>query len=139
MFKIFINIMAKIKIFIEEDTKNMTPRFVELLKEFIPFTVKFIDIKTPFSLHLVHSKVPQLRTTGVYINSDKEIWIRVKNRHQVDLFRSICHEMVHHKQNELDMLDIRSGDDSSPEEGQANRIAGIVMRKFGRMYPEIYD
>ena len=102
---IFINIMAKMKIYVEEGAENMTPRFIELLKKFIPFVVKFTHIKTPFTLHLVHSKVPQLRTTGVYINSDREMWIRVKNRHQVDLFRSICHEMVHHKQNELNMLD----------------------------------
>jgi hypothetical protein len=136
---IFINIMAKIKIYVEDGSSNMTPRFIELLKEFILFTTKFVKIETPFTLHLVHSKVPQLRTTGVYINNDREMWIRVKNRHQVDLFRSICHEMVHHKQNELNMLDKHSGDDASPEEGQANRIAGIVMRKFGRIYPEIYE
>lgn len=131
--------MGKIKIYIEEGADNMTPRFVELLKKFLPFTCKFLGIETPFTLHLVHSKVPQLRTTGVYINKDNEIWIRVKNRHQVDLFRSICHEMVHHKQNELGMLNSRSGEDSSVEEGQANRYAGIVMRKFGRKYPEIYE
>jgi len=131
--------MGKIKIFIEQGSDNMTDRFIELLKEFLPFASKFIGIKKPFKLHLVHSKVPQLRTTGVYINSDNEMWVRVKNRHQVDLFRSICHEMVHHRQNELNMLHKGSGDDASPEEGQANRIAGIVMRKFGRMYPEIYE
>lgn len=132
--------MEKIKIFVEEGGENMTPEFIKLLKKFIPFTVKFIDIKTPFTLHLVHSKVPQLRTTGVYINDDREMWIRVKNRNMMaDLFRSICHEMVHHKQNELEILGSHSGDDASPEEGQANRIAGIVIRKFGRMYPEIYE
>lgn len=131
--------MEKIKIFIEEGGDNITPRFEELLKKFLTFTTKFIGIKDSFTLYLVHSKVPQLRTTGVYINQDREIWIRVKNRHQVDLLRSICHEMVHHRQNELNMLHKGSGDDASPEEGQANRIAGIVMRKFGRMYPEIYN
>lgn len=132
--------MDKIKIYVEEGANNMTPEFVKLLKKFIPFTCKFINIKTPFTLYLVHSKVPKIRTTGVYINQDKEMWIRVKNRNMMaDLFRSICHEMVHHKQNELNMLHSHSGDDASPEEGQANRIAGIVIRKFGRMYPEIYE
>lgn len=131
--------MGKIKIFVEEGSDNMNDRFIDLLKEFLPFASKFIGIKSPFKLHLVHSKVPHLRTTGVYINSDNEIWIRVKNRHQVDLFRSICHEMVHHKQNELNMLHKDSGDDDSPEEAEANRIPGIIMRKFGRMYPEIYN
>lgn len=131
--------MGKIKVYVEQGSDNMTDRFIELLKEFLPFVSKFIGIKTPFKLYLVHTKVPQLRTTGVYINSDNEIWIRVKKRHQVDLLRSISHEMVHHKQNELNLLDSDSGKDASPEEAQANRIAGIVMRKFGRMYPEIYD
>lgn len=112
---------------------------MELLDEFIPFTCKFLGINSPFTLYLIHSKTPKLRTTGVYINQDREMWIRTKERHKVDLLRSICHEMVHHRQNELKMLHKGSGDDASPEEGQANRIAGIVMRKFGRMHPEVYD
>lgn len=132
--------MKKIKIYIEEGSENMTDEFIKLLIKFIPFVCKFIEIKKPFSLHLVHSDVPQIRTTAVYINTDNEIWIRVKNRNMMaDLFRSICHEMVHHKQNEMGLLNQDSGKDESPEEGQANRIAGIVIRKFGRKYPEIYE
>ena len=132
--------MNKVKIYIEEGADNMTEEFIELLKKFIPFVIDFVKIKTPFTLHLVHSDVPQIRTTAVYINTDNEIWIKVRNRNMMaDLFRSICHEMVHHKQNEMGVLDSRSGEDSSVEEGQANRYAGIVMRKFGRKYPEIYE
>lgn len=131
--------MKTVEIYIEEGADNMTKEFVNLLKKFIPFVIKFVKIKTPFTLYLVHSDVPQIKTTAVYVNTDKEIWIRVKNRNMMaDVFRSICHEMVHHKQNELGMLDQYSGEDSSSEEGQANRIAGIVIRKFGRMFPEIY-
>jgi hypothetical protein len=131
--------MKNIKIYIEEGAENMTKDFVSLLKKFIPFVVKFIKIKTPFTLYLVHSDIPQIRTTAVYVNSDNEIWIRVKNRNMMaDVFRSICHEMVHHKQNEMGILDQYSGEDTSSEEGQANRIAGIVIRKFGRKYPQIY-
>lgn len=131
--------MKKVKIYIEEGAENMTDEFVNLLMKFIPFVCKFIKIKTPFTLHLVHSDVPQIRTTAVYINTNNEIWVRVKHRNlMADLFRSICHEMVHHKQNEMGILNQNSGKDESPEEGQANRIAGIVIRKFGRKYPQIY-
>ena len=56
-----------------------------------------------------------------------------------DVFRSISHEMVHHRQSEMGQLNARSGDDTSPEEGMANRVAGIAIRKFGRKYPEIYE
>lgn len=132
--------MEKIKIFIEEGSENMDKRFANLLLEFIPFVCDFIELKKPFTLYLVHSKVPQLRTTGVYINTNSEIWIRTKGRNLIaDVFRSISHEMVHHKQNEMGILNDKSGEDESMEEGMANRIAGIVIRKFGKKYPEIYE
>lgn len=130
--------MNKIKIYIEKNSKNVDAQFIDLLKEFIPFTSKILRIETPFTLHLVDSKVPQLRTTGVYENTEKEIWVRLRSM-ICDVFRSIAHEMTHHKQNELGLLNEYSGKDDSTEEGQANRVAGIVIRKFGRLHPEIYQ
>lgn len=129
--------MNKVKIYIEKNSKNVDDQFIDLLKEFIPFTSKILELETPFTLHLVSSKVPQLRTTGVYENTEKEIWVRLRCM-TCDVFRSIAHEMTHHRQNELGLLNKHSGMDDSPEEGEANRSAGIVIRKFGRLHPEIY-
>jgi hypothetical protein len=55
--------------------------------------------------------------------------------------RSIAHELVHHKQ----MLEGRlkntalDGQDGSPIENEANSTAGIIIRKYGKLHPEIYN
>jgi hypothetical protein len=32
-----------------------------------------------------------------------------------------------------------SGEDGSPDENEANSLAGVIMRKFGRDNPQIYE
>ena len=58
------------------------------------------------------------------------------NRHPLDVCRTLCHELVHWKQ----MLEGQQmdGSDGSNTENQANAIAGIILRKFGKAYPECF-
>jgi hypothetical protein len=50
--------------------------------------------------------------------------------------RTLAHELVHWKQRESGLeLD---GSDGSETEDQANAVAGVIMRKFGKMYPEYF-
>ena len=69
-------------------------------------------------------------------NNDK-IWLYVKNRNMADLLRTLAHELVHHMQNtngeEL------NGEDGSNIENEANAMAGVIMREFGRENPEIFE
>jgi hypothetical protein len=59
-----------------------------------------------------------------------------KNRHPIDIMRTLAHELVHWKQMQSDQeLD---GSDGSKIENDANSYAGIIMRKFGKMYPEYF-
>lgn len=57
-------------------------------------------------------------------------------RHPMDVMRTLAHEVVHWKQNmqgqEMD------GSDGSDVENEANATAGVIMRKFGKMYPEYF-
>lgn len=58
------------------------------------------------------------------------------NRHPMDVARTLCHELVHWKQSiEGQELD---GADGSSTENDANAIAGVIMRKFGKMYPDYF-
>lgn len=67
---------------------------------------------------------------------DGTIKVVTKDRHPVDVMRTLAHELVHWKQKSENMeLD---GSDGSDTENQANSIAGIIMRKFGKMYPEYF-
>lgn len=58
------------------------------------------------------------------------------NRHPMDVMRTLAHELVHWKQmqsgQELD------GSDGSSIENDANAYAGVILRKFGKMYPEYF-
>lgn len=58
------------------------------------------------------------------------------NRHPMDVARTLAHELVHWEQmtkgKELD------GSDGSDTENEANATAGVIMRKFAKMYPEYF-
>jgi hypothetical protein len=54
-----------------------------------------------------------------------------------DILRTLAHELVHHHQKlNGDELD---GEDGSDTENEANARAGVIMRKFGRENPEIFE
>jgi len=59
-----------------------------------------------------------------------------KDRHPMDIMRTLAHELVHWSQSvngrELD------GSDGSDIENEANAVAGKILRKFGRAHPEYY-
>ncbi len=65
-----------------------------------------------------------------------EINIAIQNRHPMDIMRTLAHELVHARQQELGQpMDGRDGSDT---ENDANAVAGVIMRKFGKMYPEYF-
>ncbi len=38
------------------------------------------------------------------------------------------------------LLDIiKDGSDGSPIENEANSLAGVIMRQYGKLHPEIYE
>lgn len=111
----------------------------DLVKEFINFVIKGLKIQTPVKIHMVTKDTPELTTSGVYMEDTGEIWIRIKNRIHCDIFRSLSHELVHHRQKEIGKLNKNSGDDGSSEENEANALAGVIIRKFGKKHPEIYE
>lgn len=75
---------------------------------------------------------------GGYNPSSNEIIICTKNRHPMDVFRTLAHELVHHKQNEDGRIkDVsKEGSTGSPIEDEANSMAGRLMRWFGKANPD---
>jgi Zn-dependent peptidase ImmA (M78 family) len=132
--------MNDVRQLIKENIKEYSNK-KELTIDFINFVVDELGIKTKFKVKLTTNKDKNgIRTTAVYKNNDCEILIYIKNRACVDVLRSICHEMVHHLQNQRGELmnNPNAGDDGSPQENEANAIAGIMIRKYGRKNPIIY-
>jgi hypothetical protein len=67
---------------------------------------------------------------------DGDIRVVTKGRHPMDVARTLAHELVHWKQRTESME--LNGSDGSETENQANALAGVIMRKFGKMYPEYF-
>jgi len=67
---------------------------------------------------------------------DGRIRVVAKDRHPIDVMRTLAHELTHYKQMSSGMeLD---GNDGSETENGANAIAGIIMRKFAHKYPDYF-
>ena len=72
-----------------------------------------------------------------FINENKVIYLSIVNRHPIDILRTLSHEMIHYKQLiEKGTLKSHAG---SPEENFANAKAGEIMRKYGKLHPELFD
>ncbi len=79
------------------------------------------------------------RTFGQYMPDSKSIDISIRERHPLDIMRTLAHELVHYKQAIDGRLKPQSGKTGSQEENEANSKAGIIMRKFGKTYPDAFS
>ena len=117
----------------------MTDEKIEYLKKFIAFCVKHIGIKSAVHIFLRKGRDEYISTTASYDINDNENHIRAGGRALIDIMRSVGHELTHNKQNEKGELVPTSGEDGSEHENEANSTAGVLIRKFGRENPRVYD
>jgi hypothetical protein len=110
--------------------------------EFIKFAIKNLELQnSPGSLTLSYDnkQAQDKRTFGFFDPHNKKIWVYVKNRNMADILRTLAHELVHRKQEEDGRLDIKSGETGSPIEDEANAMAGVLLRNFGKINNSIYE
>ena len=111
-----------------------------VVNEFVNYCMEYLSVDRP-KLKLINSKdyAYENRSLRGYSPSEKKIMVVVHNRNMADILRTVAHEMVHHMQNLDKRLTPASGEDGSPDENEANSLAGVIMRKFGRDNPQIYE
>lgn len=113
----------------------------EKITEFVKFVKKELGLKKSPTIKLLNGR-GDLKTTAHYnySNPEKVIKVNAKNRHMVDVMRSIAHEMVHHKQWEDGKLDGPKPPDIGGEiEDEANAKAGQFIKIFSKQDNTIYD
>lgn len=142
-------IFTAAKSHLREDTGGMSRKdFHDKLMSFVDYTCDKLGIDERPKLQYLGSdengdKNPVNQPSfASYSPSEKLVRISTKNRHPMDIFRSVAHELVHHKQN----LDGRLGKNIAKEgatgskiENEANSEAGKVMRYFGKENPFYFD
>ena len=121
----------------QKDIKKINEGVID---DFIEFGKKELSLDDDFRVNLT-SDGDDIETLANYDMLDNEINVLTKDRADADIIRSIAHEMVHHKQNERGDLrgNPEEGEDGSPWEDEANAKAGVLVRRFGKINPKIYD
>lgn len=120
-----------------ENIKHHKQNFLNMFEKFLPLAMKYIGLaslpKIKFETH-IHDDVQP--TFGKYENGEHVLYVALMNRHPNDILRTLAHELTHYKQDTEHELEADSGRTGSPQENQANALAGIVMRHFNKLYPE---
>jgi hypothetical protein len=125
------------KQFIIENKENNKEDFVKMFSKFLPLAMEILELdhlpKIIFEPHVESSKQP---TFGMYVEGKNTLYVALMNRHPNDILRTVAHELTHYKQDSQHRLNDESGVTGSPEENEANQMAGIIMRHFNKQYPE---
>ena len=110
--------------------------------EFIKYSIQNLGIQQPpkgLTLSYNNDEAKQRCSFGTFDPNNDKIWLYVRNRNMADILRTLAHELVHRKQAEDGRIDMTSGETGSEIENEANAMAGILLRDFGKQNPMIYE
>jgi Zn-dependent peptidase ImmA (M78 family) len=110
-----------------------------IIQDFIRYAVEELGIENLPKIHLVYdnSFAKNNHSFGAYRPESKELHVYISNRNLADILRTFAHELVHHRQLELGME--MDGSTGSETENQANSIAGVLLRNYGKQHEVIYE
>jgi hypothetical protein len=113
-------------------------QFNAILKRFIVFLKRELSLTIDIPYILIDDVdfSKKNRAFGM-MNSDGIVYISIINRHPLDILRTLAHEYIHYKQSIKGS--VMNSNPGSPAENQANAKAGEIMRKYGKLHPELFD
>ncbi|MFA5366473.1 MAG: hypothetical protein WC333_00925 [Dehalococcoidia bacterium] len=76
---------------------------------------------------------------GKYTPETNELRVVAVNRNLADVLRTTGHESIHYKQGKDGRLDSGSNKTGSDVENEANALAGVFMREYGKNNPIIFE
>ena len=112
-----------------------------VVKDFFKYAIKKLGIqKIPVVVfNTDKGRVNELRSMAGYMPSENKIWVYTNKRNAADIIRSLAHELVHCKQQEDRPGERINGSTGSEDENEANSVAGILLRNYGKENPLIYE
>ena len=123
--------------------ENLSESKTKSIQHFVEFASKRLKLQETPKINLITGKeFAEVKASLGGFNPDtKEIYVSTEGRLTADILRTLAHEMVHRKQDELGLVrnPQKDGMDGSPIENQAHAVAGILMREYGRINKQIYN
>jgi hypothetical protein len=119
------------------EDRNAGQNMVNMFRDFLPLAMEVLGLdklpKMEFEPEISTGHQPSF---GMYVAGENILYVALKNRHPVDILRTVAHELVHFRQDIQGELNDNSGETGSPQENQAHEIAGVIMRHFNKRYPQ---
>jgi hypothetical protein len=113
-----------------------------ILHEFVRFAAKDLELESlpKFDFMFDTKRSLENKSFGGYAPGAEHITITVKNRHVMDVCRTLAHELVHYSQDlKSELEDDDAGATGSPQENEANARAAVIMRNWGKLHPNLFD
>ena len=114
----------------------------DILHDFVRFAAEDLELTSlpKFDFRFDNSKSLQHKSFGGYQPGGEHITITVKNRHIMDVCRTLAHELVHYSQDlKKELEDDDAGATGSPQENEAKARAAVIMRNWGKRNPTYFD
>jgi hypothetical protein len=113
----------------------------QLLQKFIDWSCERLHISQPpqFEWSTDTKDAQDNHHTGRHVRGSGVCWVYVKNRNLVDIMRTVFHELVHIRQDELGMIGDNASYPGSPIEAMADVLAGKYIKIFGEQHHEIFQ
>lgn len=118
-----------------DERNGVVNDFIKFTDDMLGLNGEYPNIKLSDDENIAKS----MHSYGRYIPDTDELLVVSANRSLGDILRTIAHELVHHKQRQENRLNPDSGETGSSEENEANALAGVVMREYGKNNPIIYE
>lgn len=123
-----------------KESESDIEQFKPLLNDFLLFAKQYLGLESLPKRRIRNSiNNPEQPTFGTYDNDTGILEIGINNRQPMDILRTVAHELVHYRQHLANNLGSEAGDTGSPQENEANAVAGEIMREYGRLHPELFN
>jgi hypothetical protein len=126
---------------IKEGEEPHEDEAMSIISKYIQWCKQMLEIEELPHIEFVYdtSFTAQNHSFGGYTPEDHSILISIANRNLADVLRTLGHELVHHRQNETVGINPEDGKTGTDVENEANAVAGMLMRTFGKQDPRIYN
>lgn len=118
-----------------EKRNDIVNDFISFLNEKLKMNGNFPSVELSYDENLAQ----EMKSYGRYEPDTNTILVVAINRNLGDILRTIAHEFIHNKQDIDNKLKPNSGETGSDEENEANALAGIFMREYGKNNPIIFE
>jgi len=126
---------------LNETSINPSDDIEQEVKKFAEWAGRRLNIESLPKIELSHDTkdAQDNHHTGGHIQGDDSIWVYAKNRNLVDILRTVFHELVHIRQDELGMIKPGASYPGSPIEVMADCLAGKYIKIWGEKHHHIFQ